>query len=94
MSDSPRDLPHPTISGAALGHIHLHRNSFEDYVQVWVLESESTWVDYSLRYGSLTEPFIKHPIYTALVLTTRGRKRAPSWVTVPYLRKKMNDGNV
>ena len=88
-SDSTQDLIHPVIPGAAVGHIHLHRNSRADHVQVWLLESESTWVDYSSRYGGTKEPFIGHPIYSALVLTTRGSKKAPSFVSEPYLRKKI-----
>ena len=89
MSDSSEDINHPVVPEADIGHIHFHRNSTADHVQIWLLEAESKWADYSMHYGKDEEPFIQHPAYPALVLTTRGSGMAPSFVTVPYLKKKI-----
>jgi hypothetical protein len=89
MSDSFQDLLNPIVPAASPGHIHLHRNSVADHVQVWLLEGEFNWVNISSRYGKDEEPFIRHPTYPALVLTTRGKKKAPSFVSEARLKSKI-----
>jgi hypothetical protein len=87
-SDSTQDLLNPTVPEATIGHIHLHRNSRADHVQVWQLGAGLEWIDCTSRYGKNEEPFIRHPTYPTLVITTRGKKKAPSYVSLAYFKKK------
>jgi len=85
MSDSSDWLLHPSIPGAKVGHIHLHRNNAADEIQVWLLGvKKGDWVDISEEYKTCGtgdgQTIVRHPLFVDLVLKRRHDSNAPSFV--------------
>lgn len=79
------------IPDAAIGHIHFHRDTSTDRVDIYLLDIKRVWKECMDRWAiaKLEEP-ITHPLATSIILDTYGEdKWSPNYVKlITYQKRK------